>query len=69
VDEELGAVLDHDMMDHSILRLPSEKLNAERWVPGGCAICLDLYKEGDVVAWSTELLVSMHFIATVSFHG
>jgi hypothetical protein len=54
VDEELGAVLDHDMMDHSILRLPSEKLNAERWVPGGCAICLDLYKEGDVVAWSTE---------------
>jgi hypothetical protein len=54
VDEELGVVLDHEMMDQSILRLPTEKLNAERWVPGGCAICLDVYKEGDVVAWSTE---------------
>eukprot|EP00980_Cylindrotheca_fusiformis_P008136 scaffold1727_cov133-Cylindrotheca_fusiformis.AAC.39 len=54
VDEELGAVLDHEVMDQSILQIPPGKPNGERTVPGGCAICLEPYKEGDSVAWSKE---------------
>lgn len=54
MDEELGAVIDHEVMDQSALTLPSEQPNGGRTVPGGCAICLDLYKDGDAVAWSKE---------------
>ncbi len=52
VDEELGAVLDHDAMDSTILTLPSSEI--PRTVPGGCAICLCPYEEGDAVTWSCK---------------
>ncbi|CAJ1951862.1 unnamed protein product [Cylindrotheca closterium] len=54
VDEELGAVVDRDMMDQNVLQLPSGGENAGRLVPGGCAICLDTYRAGDEVIWSPE---------------
>lgn len=55
VDEELGAVVDVDMMDPNVvLQLPTDGENASRLVPGGCAICLDTYRVGDEVIWSPE---------------
>jgi Ring finger domain len=44
--------MDHD---HGLLvRLPSGPVNANRTIPGVCAICLCPYTEGDKVSWSPE---------------
>jgi Ring finger domain len=44
--------MDHD---HGLLvRLPSGPANANRTIPGVCAICLCPYVEGDQVSWSPE---------------
>jgi hypothetical protein len=53
-DEELGTVLDHQIIDQTLLTLPSEKPNGGRTVPGSCAICLEMYESSNRVAWSKE---------------
>ena len=58
VDEEMGGVVvplpPQEDIDNSLLELPSGAPNGSRSVPGGCAVCLCPYEDGDQVSWSKE---------------
>ena len=41
--------------DNGLVRLPSDAVNADRTVPGVCAICLGPYVEEEQVSWSPEV--------------
>ena len=58
LDEEMGGVVPlppQEDIDHATLTLPSDAANGARCVPGGCAICLCPYENGDQVSWSKEV--------------
>lgn len=50
--------------DNGVVRLPSDRQNANRTVPGCCAICLCPYVDGDQISWSSGSSSCLHAFHT-----
>ena len=50
--------------DNGIVRLPADRQNANRTIPGCCAICLCPYVDGDQISWSSGSSSCLHAFHT-----